>query len=198
MGVCKVKPVWSRAVFLDRDGVLNRSVVRGGKPYPPSSVDELEILPGVPEALRRLKESGFLLIGATNQPDVARGAQSLEVVEQIHMALLRVLPLDEIFACYHDDSHNCSCRKPRPGLLLKAAEKYAISLETSFMVGDRWRDVAAGQNAGCKTVFIDYGYLERCSKKPPDLTVNSLVESVDWILSKQKTLGGEDERTVRA
>jgi D-glycero-D-manno-heptose 1,7-bisphosphate phosphatase len=174
----------NRAVFLDRDGVLNQPVVRDGKPFPPASPEELVILPGVPQALRKLKEAGLLLIGVTNQPDVARGTQRREVVEAIHMALLETLPVDEILVCYHDDRDNCRCRKPLPGLLLEAAENHFIKLGASFMVGDRWRDVEAGQNAGCSTIFIDYGYSERLPKNPPDLTVHSLVEAVDWILPR--------------
>lgn len=197
MGIGQLSKDFKRAVFLDRDGVLNRSVVRGGKPYPPASVEELEILPGVPEALRKLRESGFLLIGATNQPDVARGTQSREVVETIHIALLSALPLDEILVCYHDHSDNCRCRKPKPGLLLEAANKYSISLEASFMVGDRWRDIEAGRSAGCRTVFIDYGYAEKYAGNPPDLTAISLIGAVDWILCKHHMSGEESEGIIR-
>ena len=105
----------ARAVFLDRDGVLNRVVVRNGRPYPPASVDELEIMPGVAEALRDLKAAGFHLIVATNQPDVARGLVPPAVVEAIHERLRRTLPLDAIQVCYHTDADACLCRKPRPG-----------------------------------------------------------------------------------
>jgi len=197
MGIGQLSKDFKRAVFLDRDGVLNRSVVRGGKPYPPASVAELEILPGVPEALRKLKESGFLLVAATNQPDVARGTQSREVVEKIHVALLSALPLDEILVCYHDDGDNCRCRKPRPGLLLQAAEKFSISLAASFMVGDRWKDVEAGRNAGCRTVFIDYGYEEKFPGNPPDFIAPSLIGAVDWILCKHHELGEASEGIIR-
>lgn len=174
----------NRAVFLDRDGVLNRAVVRDGKPYPPSSVEELELLPGVAEALGRLKEAGFLLIGATNQPDVARGTMRREVVAAINAAVLAALPLDEMLVCHHDDGDRCACRKPRPGLLMEAAARHVIDLKASFMIGDRWRDIEAGQNAGCATILIDNGYDERSPKDPPDLTVGSLVEGVNWILHK--------------
>ncbi|MEO7145005.1 MAG: HAD-IIIA family hydrolase, partial [Bryobacteraceae bacterium] len=111
----------NKAVFLDRDGVLNRAVLRDGKPYPPASVDELEILPDAAEALGRLKQAGFLLLVVTNQPDVARGAQTRAAVEAMHAALARALPIDGFFVCYHDDADGCDCRKPRPGLLLQAA-----------------------------------------------------------------------------
>lgn len=178
-----------KAVFLDRDGVINRSVVRDGKPFSPSSVDEVEIMPDVPVALERLSEAGFLLICVTNQPDVARGKQSREVVEAIHDVLLKSLPLDEILVCYHDDSDGCQCRKPLPGMLLSAAERFSIELEESFMIGDRWRDIEAGRNAGCRTVLIDYGYDERVSIKPPDVKVGLLSEAADWILKELEVAG---------
>ncbi len=183
MGIGEVKKAGARAVFLDRDGVLNRSVIRDGRPYPPASLEELVILPGVPEALRKLKASGFVLVGVTNQPDVARGTQRREVVEAIHAAMLKALPLDDMLVCYHDDGDGCRCRKPLPGLLLMGAGKYSVDLGASFMIGDRWRDVEAGRNAGCKTIFIDYGYAEKAPRNPPDVSVGSLVEAADWIMS---------------
>ncbi len=179
-----------RAVFLDRDGVLNGAIVRQGRPYPPSSIAEVEILPGVPSALRALQEAGFLLIGATNQPDVGRGVQSQRVVETINTVLLATLPLLEICVCYHDDSAQCSCRKPQPGLLLQAAQRYGIDLEASFMVGDRWRDVEAGHRAGCRTIFIDYHYEEPSPRVSPDLTALSLLEAVPWIVEQDGALKG--------
>lgn len=174
-----------RAVFLDRDGVINRAPVRDGRPYPPSGPEELEILPGVPEALERLRSAGYRLIVVTNQPDVARGRQRSETVEAIHAALLSALPLDEIRICYHDDFDECACRKPRPGLILDTARDGCVDLPSSFMVGDRWRDIEAGRRAGCTTIFIDYGYDE---KQPdgPDACVRSLSEAVDWILSRMR------------
>jgi D-glycero-D-manno-heptose 1,7-bisphosphate phosphatase len=176
-----------RAVFLDRDGVLNRSVVWGGKPYPPSCLAELEILEGVPEALDLLKKAGFLLICVTNQPDVSRGTQSRETVEVMHKRLLEVLPLDEICVCY-EDGDDCPRRKPNPGMIFDAAQRLNIDLAKSFMVGDRWRDIDAGHRAGCTTIFIDYGYAETL-KAPPHYTVGSLVESVHWIF--EQTESGE-------
>lgn len=170
-----------RAVFLDRDGVINRAVVRGGKPYPPDSLSGLEILPGVPEALARLREAGFVNVIVTNQPDVATGRQRREVVEAMHEFLLSRLPVDAVKVCYHADADNCACRKPRPGMLLEAASELGIDLAASFMVGDRWRDVAAGQAAGCKCLFLDRGYREKLPEKPY-VAVKSLLEAGDLIL----------------
>ena len=171
-----------RATFLDRDGVLNAPVVREGKPYPPDSLADLEILPGVRESLRRLREAGFLNIVVTNQPDVATGKQDLAVVEAMHERLMQELPLDAIKACYHTDAQACDCRKPKPGMLLQASRDYGVDLPHSFLVGDRWRDVAAGQAVGCACFFVDYGYDER-RPQPPYVAVKSLPEAAALILS---------------
>jgi len=171
-----------RAVFLDRDGVINRAFVRDGKPFPPPTLQELEILPGVPEALHDLKSHGFKLLVVTNQPDVGRGKQSPQSLEAMHQALRASLPLDDILACCHTDKDNCDCRKPMPGMLLEAAKKHSVDLASSFMVGDRWRDIEAGYNAGCKTILIDYGYSEKPPDREPDLRVATLREAADWII----------------
>jgi D-sedoheptulose 7-phosphate isomerase len=171
------------AVFLDRDGVLNRAVVRDGKPYPPASLKELEILPNVASALRDLKAHGFAVYIITNQPDVARGNQTRETIEAMHQSLAASLPIDDIFVCYHDDTDNCECRKPKPGLLFEAQRKYNLDLAQSYMVGDRWRDIDAGHAAGCTTILIDYGYRERKPAKAPEATVRSLREAADWIMN---------------
>jgi D-glycero-D-manno-heptose 1,7-bisphosphate phosphatase len=149
-----------RAIFLDRDGVVNKAFVREGKPYPPDDLESLLILPGVDQALSILKKAGFMVIVVTNQPDVAKGIQKREVVETINNKLQAELPIDEIIVCYHQDSDNCECRKPRPGMLYQAAQKYNINLEASFLVGDRWKDIEAGHSVHCTTFFIDYGYDE--------------------------------------
>jgi D-glycero-D-manno-heptose 1,7-bisphosphate phosphatase len=172
-----------RAVFLDRDGVLDRAFVAGDKPHPPVSVDQLEILPGVREALAALKAKGLLLVVVTNQPDVARGTIRRDVVEAINAELMQQLPLDDIRVCYHDDPDNCDCRKPRPGMLLQAAEKFGIDLSASFMVGDRMKDVEAGKRAGCQTILIDLGYAEPRTTEP-DNVARSIDEAARWILDR--------------
>jgi histidinol-phosphate phosphatase family domain/HAD-superfamily hydrolase, subfamily IIIA len=174
----------ARAVFLDRDGVINRAFVRDGKPYPPASVDALEVLAGVPDALRKLREAGFLSIVITNQPDVARGVQTRDVVEAMNARLTSELPIDEVLACYHDGD-TCDCRKPKPGALLDAAQRHGVELTRSFMVGDRWRDIEAGQRAGCRCLFVDNGYHEQ-QPDAPFVRVLSLMEAADWILENQR------------
>lgn len=174
-----------RAVFLDRDGVLNRAIVRNGKPYPPASAAELETVPGAPEGLRRLRDLGLARIVVTNQPDVARGAQKREEVEAIHARLAGQMPVDEFRVCYHDDKDGCACRKPKPGLMTQAAADLGIDLASSYLVGDRWRDIEAGFAAGCKTVWIDAGYAERGPSRPPDATVATLTEAIDWIAKQE-------------
>jgi D-glycero-D-manno-heptose 1,7-bisphosphate phosphatase len=183
VGIGKVKQPLLRAVFLDRDGVINKAIVKDGKPYPPSSLSELKIIAGVPKDLQDLYAAGFLLIIVTNQPDVARGITAKSTVEEINSFLISKLPLDDIFVCYHDDKDRCICRKPLPGLLLRAVDKYNIDLTASFMIGDRWRDIAAGKNAGCKTVWINVGYDEPKPNMLPDFEVASLKEAVALILA---------------
>ena len=171
-----------RAVFLDRDGVINKALVRLRKPYPPRTLAEVAVLPGVAEALSQLSAAGFLLVVVTNQPDVARGTLSRSTVDAIHEHLGRQLPLDDFRTCFHDTADGCDCRKPGWGLLRQAAQDHGIDLLHSFMVGDRWRDMAAGQAAGCRTIFIDHGYDEE-QPKSWDLRTTSLLEAVPYILN---------------
>jgi D-glycero-D-manno-heptose 1,7-bisphosphate phosphatase len=155
-----------RAVFLDRDGVINRSLTRGGRPYAPTTLADFEILPGVAEALLTLRRAGYLNIVVTNQPDIKTGKQSIELLQLMHERMLKELALDDIQYCPHIDEDKCTCRKPHPGMLLDAAERLQIDLSASWMIGDRWRDIAAGQAAGCHCCFIDHGYVERQPEQP--------------------------------
>src|SRR5687768_12948131 len=176
-------PTRRPAVFLDRDGVLNRTTVRDGTPYPPSRAEDVEVLPGVVEACKSLAAQGLPLIVITNQPDVARGTQSREAVERINARLARELPmLTAFYVCYHDNPDACQCRKPGPGMLLQAAEEHGIDLSRSFMVGDRWSDVVAGAAVGCKTFLLDVPY-SQCHRCTPDHIVADLSEAADRILS---------------
>jgi D-glycero-D-manno-heptose 1,7-bisphosphate phosphatase len=170
-----------KAVFLDRDGVINANLERDGKPVAPTSLAEFRILPGVVEATRRLKDAGYLLVVATNQPDVRNGITPQATMEAMHAEIRRQLPIDDFMVCLHNDADNCSCRKPKPGLLLAAAAKHGIDLKSSYFVGDRWKDVKAGKAAGCRTIFVDYGYVQD-QPAMPDRTVTSLDEAAAYIL----------------
>ncbi len=186
MGIGEVK----RAVFLDRDGVLNRAVVRNGKPYPPPSLAELAVVEAAPDCLRRLHALGLTLIVVTNQPDVANGKQDRAVVEAMNEHLRGLMPIDDVLVCYHRDSDNCACRKPKPGMLTEAAARHGIDLGGSYMVGDRYRDVEAGQAAGCRTVWIDCHYAEPAPQRPADARVATLGEATEWIAR------AEEERSL--
>jgi D-glycero-D-manno-heptose 1,7-bisphosphate phosphatase len=175
------------AVFLDRDGVINRAITRNGLPYPPLNVGGFEILPGVPEACQRLKQAGFSIVVATNQPDVGRGITTRELVDSIHEQMRKVISVDRVEACFHPGrgKSDCDCRKPKPGMLLRAAKELGIDLSRSWMVGDRWRDVDCGHAAGCRTVFIDNGYAEDLKQKP-DFRAKDLVEAAEIILRAER------------
>jgi D-glycero-D-manno-heptose 1,7-bisphosphate phosphatase len=186
-----------QAVFLDRDGVLNACVVRNGRPVAPRKVEEVVILPGVEEALRLLHEAGFLLVAASNQPDVTHGTMSRQTLVAINRLLLGRLPwLKEILVCVETDDA-CPRRKPNPGMLLEAAEKYAVDLAGSFMVGDRAKDIEAGRRAGCRTVFLDHGYAEK--KPTADYSTDSLLSAARWILTATSCHSerSEESRAVR-
>jgi D-glycero-D-manno-heptose 1,7-bisphosphate phosphatase len=174
-----------RAVFLDRDGVIVRATVREGKPYPPATLDELELTEDASQACQLLKQAGFLLVVATNQPDVGRGAQSRTIVEQMHAHLAAQLPIDSIEVCYDAGNAPSEFRKPAPGMLLRASSELGIDLKRSFMVGDRWRDIDCGYVAGCTTIFIDRGYCESL-RQPPDYRVSSLLEAANIILESER------------
>ena len=171
-----------RAVFLDRDGVINRGVVRAGKPFAPFTVDEFEILPGVAQALADLRAAGYLLIVTTNQPDIARGDGTLAGVESIHAHMRDVLPIDDVVVCYHDDVDKCACRKPKPGMIYAAAVKHEIQIGSSFMVGDRWRDIGSGRNAGCTTILVNAFPEEK--RVEADIELPDLLAASRWILSR--------------
>jgi D-glycero-D-manno-heptose 1,7-bisphosphate phosphatase len=180
------------AVFLDRDGVINANVLRDGKPVAPTEIEQFQFLPGVEDAVQRLKDAGFIVIVCTNQPDVATGRAQRATVDAMHDLVHEKLKIDDIRACFHTDKEGCDCRKPKPGMLLAAAREHGIDLASSYMVGDRWRDVAAGRAAGCGTIFVDYGY-EQDGPNEPDHVVGSLPEAVDFILGE----GVDQRRNVR-
>ena len=171
-----------KSVFLDRDGVINRVYIKDCLPQSPNSLDELKILPGVKESIIKLKKLNFICLMVTNQPNVSRKKIDKNSVIQMNNFLKNEIALDDIFVCYHDDSDNCNCRKPKPGLLLQAGKKWDVDFKKSFMIGDRWRDIQAGEKVGCKTIFLDYKYSETKPKKP-DFVSDSLLNAA-YIIEK--------------
>ena len=171
-----------RAVFLDRDGVINANVLRDGRPVAPTRVEEFDLLPDVQDSVRQLKVSGYQVIVITNQPDVATGRTPRAAVEAIHQLLRSKLAVDDIKVCFHTDADNCACRKPKPGMILEAAAERGIDVKQSFVVGDRWRDVEAGRAAGCLTILVDSGY-EQERPSQPDHVVGSLRDAARLILN---------------
>ena len=176
----------NRAVFLDRDGVLTRIIVRDGKPLAPLHRADMDVIAGVAAALERLRRAGWLLVVVTNQPEVARGRTTRDEVEAMHERLASDLGLDDIRVCYHDDVDRCACRKPAPGMLYQAAVERGITLADSYMVGDRWRDMTAGRQAGCTTILVESGHTEDVPMDP-DLRVPDLPHAAAWILSRSST-----------
>jgi D-glycero-D-manno-heptose 1,7-bisphosphate phosphatase len=169
-----------QAIFLDRDGVLIRSALRDGRPVAVTCADEVEILDGVEEACSAFAKLGFLLVMITNQPDIARKCISEKFVHDTNSRLKRLLALDAVELCPHDDGDGCDCRKPKPGLITRAAQRLSINLTSSIVVGDRWRDIEAGKRAGCRTILVDWGHDEDKGVKP-DHIVTSLLDAVELI-----------------
>jgi D-glycero-D-manno-heptose 1,7-bisphosphate phosphatase len=178
----------ARAAFLDRDGVLNQAIVRDGRPYAPRSLEDFVILPEAASAVRRLKDAGFLVIVATNQKDVGEGLLAQQTLDAMHVRLRDAMPLDDIRVCTCVDE--CPCYKPNPGMLLDAARDWNIDLSASVMIGDRWRDIGAGHNAGCRTIFVDRGYAEAL-RHTPDLVATDLADAVDKLLGSLSTPRGK-------
>jgi len=175
-----------RAIFLDRDGVLNANLINEGKPFAPRRLEDFRLLPGVVEAVTKAKAAGFLTIVTTNQPDVAAGVTTRATVDAMHAELRRQLPLDDIKICFHQDCDECSCRKPKPGMLLEAAAQWGIDLKASYMIGDRWRDIDAGRNAGCNTVLVDHGFRQERPSQP-DMSVSSLAAAIAAICARDQS-----------
>ncbi len=171
-----------RAIFLDRDGVINKLILRDGKARAPYRLEDFELYPGAIEACRKLKAAGFLTIIVTNQPDVARGWVEADKVHMINDKIKELLPIDDIKICFHNDKDGCICRKPMAGMLLEAAKEWEIDLSNSFMVGDRYGDVAAGVTAGCTTLLVGAGDSQG-SHPTPHYKVDSLLEAALRILS---------------
>jgi len=161
----------NKAVFCDRDGVINQVILKDGKPFSPKTVKELVLNAGIADFLAETRKQGYLNIVFTNQPDIARGCMDSKNLQAMHDFLLKNLAIDDIYLCPHDDADNCLCRKPKPGMLIEAARKWEIDLNSSFVIGDQWKDVQAGKNAGCITILLDFPYNKNaeCDYRSADL-----------------------------
>ncbi|MEQ8814124.1 MAG: HAD family hydrolase [Thalassobaculum sp.] len=182
-----------RAVFLDRDGVLVATEVHGGKPIAALTLADFAILPEAPAAVAALKSAGFVTVVVTNQPEMARGNVDSATMDAMHARLSQAMPIDAVYVCPHDSGDGCGCRKPAPGMLLRAADELGLDLASSYMVGDRWRDVGAGRAAGCTTVLIECGYDEP-ERLEPDLTVGDVAEAAARILDRDAAARASGER----
>ncbi|HXH76251.1 MAG TPA: HAD family hydrolase [Bacteriovoracaceae bacterium] len=172
-----------KAVFLDRDGVLNQTIFRMGKARAPYSLEELKLFDGVIDAIKELKAAGYFLVIVTNQPDVARGWVGKLIVESVNKTIMEELKIDSLQVCYHTEKDNCLCRKPRPGMLLAARDEWGIDMTQSFMVGDRFSDIEAGSSAGCRTILVGEGD-NVPALVTPDFFASSLLTASRWILSR--------------
>ena len=168
---------------MDRDGVINRVKLVNGRPHPPSNIEEVKILDGVNDAVTLLKRKGFALVVITNQPDVARGISTQSSVDEINSFIKSSLELEHFYICSHDNDDHCKCRKPAPGLIIRAAHELDIDISKSFFIGDRWLDIAASQAAGCEAFFIDYSYTEQ-QPQMPFIRVSSLFEAAQLIVGE--------------
>jgi len=166
----------NKAIFLDRDGVVNEAIVVDRKPFSPKFVEEVKIVNGIKELLEFLSKEYFIII-ITNQPNIARKTQSQNSVNKINRYLKSQLQIDDFFVCPHSNEDNCNCRKPKTGLILQAVEKYDIDLSQSYLIGDRKSDIECGVNTGCRTIFVDYGYQERQPKS--EFVVKSVKEIIN-------------------
>jgi len=164
--------------------VINRSRRIDGKPYAPRRLPDFRLLPGVVDAVARLREAGFLVIVVTNQPDVGNGLMTPDILDAMHEKMSRSVAVDSVLVCPHRQDAGCSCRKPKPGLIRRAVRDFAIDPSRSYMIGDRWSDIAAGRAADLHAIFIDRGYAEARPERPDHL-VKSLPQAVNVILSSR-------------
>jgi D-glycero-D-manno-heptose 1,7-bisphosphate phosphatase len=180
MGIRNVKKA---AVFFDRDGVINKVILRDGKPFSPRAIEDFVFNDGVRDAVRRLKSAGYKVIVITNQPDLAGGHITQETLDLMTQRMNEEISFDDVFICPHDDGHRCSCRKPKPGMILEAARKWKINLPASYFVGDTWKDMEAGKAAGCKTILLDASYNQNV---PCDFRIGTVLKALDVILKEDR------------
>jgi len=148
----------NKAVFLDRDGVINKAIIKNGKIYSPMNLSEFVFVQNIAEQINKIKDAGYYIIVVTNQPEIARGSMDICELNKMTKNIRDNLPVNQVLICPHDDADNCSCRKPKPGMLFDAAKKHEVDLTQSFLVGDGWKDMGAAKNAGCMGILIDTFY----------------------------------------
>ncbi len=179
----------NRAVFLDRDGVINEVIVREGLPASPRSLEEFTLFQDLSAPLQRLADAGFLLFVVSNQPDVARGLLNAETLGRMGDRIRATLPIDGVYVCPHDDGDRCECRKPKPGLIHTIAQQQHITLAASYFIGDTWKDVEAGRSAGCRTILLRRPYNDGTDA---DHVVSNMVEATEMVLSGTSSESGAD------
>lgn len=167
-----------RALFLDRDGVINKPILRNGKTYPPENLDSFEFIENIHKLVGHAKTLGYYVFVVTNQPDIARKKTNISTVNAMHNHIMENLKVDKIYLCPHDDADQCQCRKPAPGMLMTAASEFDITLEKSILIGDRWKDIDAAKRAGCDSIFVDYGLAEDL-KAQPTHRITDILEAIN-------------------
>ena len=155
----------NKAFFLDRDGIINKVILKRNKPYPPRHINQFKYNDDLQEILKYIKAKGYIIIIVTNQPDPIRGICDFQDVRDIHNKIINEIEVDKIYSCFHTKNDECLCRKPKPGMIFQAAYEFKIDLKQSYLIGDRWKDIEAGNSAGCKTIFVDYCYKESKERK---------------------------------
>ena len=173
----------NRALFLDRDGILDELVFYESHQEweSPRRVEDVRMIDGVREPLQRLADAGWLLFIITNQPSFAKGKTSLENLNEVHERIVESLgvTITRSYLCFHQASDLCGCRKPSPFFLQEAARDFDVDLARSWMVGDQDSDLACGRAAGCKVALLEHpGSAHKRGKIEPDLRVESLAELV--------------------
>jgi D-glycero-D-manno-heptose 1,7-bisphosphate phosphatase len=143
-----------QAVFLERDGVLNAAILDKQQQVSPLTLEELHLNETAAPLLKKLKSAGFVLIATSNQPGLSRGYQNRRELDRMHDRMRKVLPLDDILVCPHDETDRCPCRKPKPGLFVEAGFKWQLDLDRSFVISDKWQDAEAARIAGSTSLLL--------------------------------------------
>jgi D-glycero-D-manno-heptose 1,7-bisphosphate phosphatase len=173
----------NKAIFLDRDGVINHVLYHEGvnKPSSPWKFEEFQLYNGVEKPLEELRKMGFLLLIISNQPDISKGKIEEGMTEKVNKIIFEKLPIQDILICPHEDRHNCNCRKPKPGMIIELSKKWNVDIGKSFLIGDRWKDIEAGENAGCTSILLDKPYNKDTKAEYRTKDLQSAVELIKSI-----------------